>query len=207
MARGRSPGYDDQRGQILAAAAQLFARQGYVASSMNEVAAASGLSKATLYHYFRDKHSLLFSIADEHVARLRALVSATLAREPVPERRLRELIRSLVEEYASAEDAHRVLTEEVKFLETDARARVLATEREIVAGFAAAVAAVRPELAEVRLTKPLTMLLFGMINWMFTWVKPGRELDYDALAPIVADLFVGGLRSLPLQQPAAVFGD
>ena len=38
------------------------------------------------------------------------------------------------------------------------------------------------------------MLLFGMINWMFTWMRPDGELDYDAMAPVVADLFLGGLR-------------
>ena len=43
------------------------------------------------------------------------------------------------------------------------------------------------------LDKPLTMLLFGMINWMFTWLKPGGSLSHDDMAPIVADLFLGGL--------------
>ena len=43
------------------------------------------------------------------------------------------------------------------------------------------------------MAKPLTMLLFGMINWMFTWMRPDGRLDYDAMAPIVADLFLGGL--------------
>jgi hypothetical protein len=37
------------------------------------------------------------------------------------------------------------------------------------------------------------MLLFGMINWMFTWLKPGH-LSHDDMAPIVADLFLARLR-------------
>jgi hypothetical protein len=37
------------------------------------------------------------------------------------------------------------------------------------------------------------MLLFGMVNWMFTWMKPDGALDHEAMAPIVADLFLGGL--------------
>ena len=39
MARGRAPGYDAQRETILSQAAELFARQGFVGTSMNEVAA------------------------------------------------------------------------------------------------------------------------------------------------------------------------
>ncbi len=51
MARPRSSGYDEQREMILARAAHLFARGGYPGTSMNQVAEACGLSKATLYHY------------------------------------------------------------------------------------------------------------------------------------------------------------
>ena len=48
MARGRSPGYDDQRELILSRAEQLFAQRGYSATSMNEVAEACGMSKPAL---------------------------------------------------------------------------------------------------------------------------------------------------------------
>jgi AcrR family transcriptional regulator len=54
---------------------ELFARRGYTATSMNEVAEACGLSKATLYHYYRDKDALLVHIAEGHVSRLQALVA------------------------------------------------------------------------------------------------------------------------------------
>ena len=193
MARGRASGYDDQREMILAHAARLFARRGYPATSMNQVAEACGLSKATIYHYFRDKYALLVSIADGHVSRLQLLVAEVEREAAAPELQLRELIRRIVEEYADAQDAHRVLTEDVKFLEPDDRERVLGKEREVVAGFARTVAALRPELEQVALSKPLTMLLFGMVNWMFMWMKPDGKLDHDAMAVVVADLFVGGL--------------
>ena len=64
MPRGRAPGYDTQREQILARAAELFARQGYTATSMNQVALACGVSKPSLYHYVRDKYQLLVEIAE-----------------------------------------------------------------------------------------------------------------------------------------------
>jgi TetR/AcrR family transcriptional regulator len=40
------------------------------------------------------------------------------------------------------------------------------------------------------------MLLFGMINWMFTWLKPaedGARLTHEQMAPMVAELFFGGI--------------
>jgi AcrR family transcriptional regulator len=206
VGRGRHAGYDDQRELILRQAAALFAKGGYPGTSMNQVAEASGLSKATLYHYFRDKYALLVSITEGHVQRLQGIVDEALAEEATPEGQMRALVRRLVEEYANAQNEHRVLTEDVKFLEPADRQRVLDTEREVVNGFARVVAALRPDLKEAAMSKPLTMLLFGMINWMFTWMKPQGALAYDDMAPVVADLFLGGLEKVqaPLKAPAAI---
>jgi len=193
MPRGRAAGYGTQREQILACAAELFARQGFPGTSMNQVAKACGVSKPALYHYVDDKQRLLYEIAAGHVERLLALVSEVQALRLAPAERLRELILRFVEAYADAQAAHRVLTEDVRFLDADDRERLLDAERKVVGAFASAVAAVRPDLRAARLHKPLAMLLFGMINWMFTWLRAGGALTHAEMAPIVADLFFGGL--------------
>jgi hypothetical protein len=46
------------------------------------------------------------------------------------------------------------------------------------------------------------MLLFGMMNWMFTWLQPGGKLTHAAMAPIVADLFFNGLNAMQLPLPS-----
>jgi TetR/AcrR family transcriptional regulator len=202
MARGRAPGFESTREEILAAAARLFARQGYPGTSMNEVAEACAVSKPTLYHYVRDKHELLMQICESHVQSLAALVEQVKAQDLAPEAHLRALINRFVQEYGESQHQHRVLTEDVKFLQPEDRERLLEVERRVVAAFADAVAAVRPELQASRLHKPLTMLLFGMINWTFTWLRPDGELSYESVAPMVADLFFGGLGAV--QAPAAL---
>ena len=193
MARGRSSGYEDQRELILQRAAELFAQRGYSATSMNGVAEACGLSKPALYHYFRDKYDLLVNIAEHHVVRLQVLVGEVADQNLEPQARLRELIRRFVVEYAQAQHAHRVLVEDIKFLTEQDQARILGSERHVTREFSGAVAQIWPHLGEVGLTKPTTMLLFGMINWMFTWFRPEGELSYEDMAPIVADLFFGGV--------------
>ena len=40
------------------------------------------------------------------------------------------------------------------------------------------------------------MLLFGMMNWMFTWLRPDGSLTHADMAPVVADLFFGGLAAV-----------
>ena len=200
MARGRAPGYDTQREMILAQAAELFACQGFVGTSMNQVATACGMSKPALYHYVRDKQQLLFEIATTHVARLQDLVTEVghVSQPASPEMRVRRLIERFVLEYAGARHAHRVLTEDVKFLEPDDQTKVLELQRQVVAAFSEAIAAARPELIAAHLHKPLAMLLFGMMNWMFTWLQPDGSLSHADMAPVVADLFLGGLGAVKL---------
>ena len=193
MARGRAHTYDEQREAILRHAARLFALRGYIGTTMNQVAEAAGLSKASLYHYYRDKYALLVEIAVGHVTTLEALVDEVRAQQRPPADAVRHLIERIIDEYADAQDAHRVLTEDVRFLEPDDRARVLGAERRVVAGFAEAIGAWQPGQAEAGLSKPLTMLLFGMINWLFTWHRPDGGLRHADLAPIVADLFFAGV--------------
>ena len=211
MPRGRASGYDTQRAQILARAAQLFAQQGYSGTSMNQVAEACGVSKPSLYHYVDDKYQLLVEITQGHIDRLRALVADESAQAATaPDARLRELIVRFMAAYADAQAQHRVLTEDVKFLEPADRKRVLDGQREVVAAFAEAIAATRPELRAAELHRPITMLLFGMMNWMFTWLQPGGRLTHAAMAPVVADLFFGGLAAVrlpdapPVQPPQPI---
>ena len=193
MARPRAATFDEQREQILARAAELFAHQGYSGTTMNQVAAACGVSKPTLYHYFTDKKNLLLHIAAGHVARLEALAAEVQALPLAPEARLRTLIERFMAAYASAQHQHRVLTEDVRFLPDAERAQVVAAERRVIAGFAEAIVALRPELKGRALDKPLTMLLFGMMNWTFTWLRPDGALTYEALGDMIAELFCGGL--------------
>ena len=201
MPRGRAPGYDEQREQILGRAARLFARRGYTATTMNEVAEACGVSKPSLYHYVRDKHQLLVEIAETHVTRLGAIVDRVVAGTTRPEERVRCLIAAFLAIYAEAQAEHRVLTEDVRFLAPADRRRILDGERKVVAAFADAIAQARPELGREALDKPLAMLLFGMMNWMFTWLKPRGALTHAEMAPVVADLFFGGLAAVRAQTP------
>jgi AcrR family transcriptional regulator len=191
MARTRATTYDDQRALMLARAAELFAERGYSAATMNDVAAACGMSKATLYHYFLDKQALLANITLSHVQRLEALVAEVTAQRLSPADELRALIERFMAAYADARHEHRVLTEDVKFLPPRQCREVQAAQRRIVAAFAHTIASVRPDVAAQ--ATPLAMLLFGMINWTFTWLKPGGALTHGELAPLVVQLFGGGL--------------
>ena len=56
---------EEFRGKILAAARELFSREGYANFSMRKLAAKIAYSPTTIYLYFRNKDDLLFSICEE----------------------------------------------------------------------------------------------------------------------------------------------
>jgi AcrR family transcriptional regulator len=67
------------RARILLEARALFTAQGYAAVSMQQIADAAGVNKATLYHHFRHKEDLFISVMDEEFARMAAEVGAAIA--------------------------------------------------------------------------------------------------------------------------------
>jgi AcrR family transcriptional regulator len=203
MARPKAAGFDAQRGAIRDAAAALFAERGYASTSIADIAASCGVSKALLYHYYRDKEDLLYDIAASYVDRLQAIVDEVAAERLPSAAHLRKLIASFMAEYGHSAARHRVLVQDVKYLTRAHRGRVVARQREVVAGFAEAIARLAPA-ATTDWQRPLAMVLFGMMNWTFTWLRPDGELTHDDLAPVVADLFIGGLGRVRPSGRAAV---
>jgi len=63
------------RPAIVAAARRLFAQRGFAGTSMREIAAAAGVSKAAIYHHFRDKDRLYRTLLGEAVRTLTAAMS------------------------------------------------------------------------------------------------------------------------------------
>ncbi len=204
MARTKAASFDAQRAAIRDAATRLFADKGYASASIAELARACGISKALMYHYYRDKEDLLADIALSYVDRLAAIVDDVAAQQLPPAAHLRRLIEAFMIEYEHSAARHRVLVQDVKYLERAHRGRVLARQRKVVDGFAAVIAQLAPEATRAELAKPLTMILFGMINWTFTWLKDRGPLTYSGMAPLVADLFLGGIGRIRFGETASV---
>ncbi|SRR5581483_720709 len=84
-----------RRQQILDAAAACFARHGFAATSIPDIAAASQLSVGSLYRYFTSKEDLFLAVVADRVAVYNDAVFAELARAGSPLRRVRAALRRL----------------------------------------------------------------------------------------------------------------
>ena len=69
-------------------------------------------------------------------------------------------------------------------------------ERELVVIFSEAVAGVAPQLKGTALLKPVTMSLFGMVNWHYLWFKSGGPFSRADYAALVTRLICDGTSGL-----------
>jgi AcrR family transcriptional regulator len=208
MARPKSATHDIKRDAILDIAAQCFADRSYPASSMNEIATACGTSKARLYHYYDSKEAILFDLMDRYTQRLLSLIAltdATAQRRNLDDRAaLHELIRAFLQEYESSATRHVALLNDTQFLSDvpdehlgspaiSPRELILNRQRDVVAAVTRALRRAYPDRLNASNQTAITMMLFGMINWTFTWLRPGGPISYVAFAEEVIALLEKGL--------------
>ena len=197
MARPRASDYDDKRRAILDRSAELFAAHGFDRASVNMIAEACGVSKALLYHYYRDKDELLFDVIRHHLDELIAAVEAADRPELPPDERLRALAGALLEAYRDADAEHKVQINNLSLLTPEHQAELKALERELVALFSNAIADARPDIAGGNLLKPVTMSLFGMLNWHYLWFRPEGPMTREGYADLATRfILTGDLRAL-----------
>ncbi len=197
MARPKSASHDLKREAILDLAARCFAERSYAAASMNDIAEAGGTSKARLYHYYESKEAILFDLLDRHTQRLLAIVGETQAaaqRGGLDERAtLHELIRRFLAEYQNSATRHAALLHDVHFLGEQQREVILARQRDVVAAFTRFLSRAYPERLRRSNPTAMTMMVLGMINWTFTWLRPDGPLTYGDFAEEVIRTLEAGL--------------
>ena len=188
MARPQSPDYDKRREAILAAAAQLYAKKGFPGASVAALAKACHASKSLIYHYFPSKDDILYAVMVDHLDALTEAAEAACAQGSV-DARLRALTVAFMRLYASAQNHHKVLLNELDSLPPKRRADVVAKQRRIIAAAESVIAEIStPGRARVN-----TMLFFGMINWTHTWFDPHGPFMPEALALRVVEIMQRGI--------------
>lgn len=197
MARTRAKDHDTKRADIMKVAARTFADSGYHGASMSALAKACGVSKALIYHYYDSKEALLFDIIESHLSDLIEAVETANTQGGDPETRLRFLVVALLDAYQDADAEHKVQINAMSALPEDYHVQLRELERQLVVIFADAVRELNPELFQDRpLLKPVTMSLFGMLNWMFMWFREGGPISREDYARLATDLLVNGVRTM-----------
>lgn len=202
MARTRAQDYAEKRLAILDRSAELFAKFGFSGASITMIAEACGVSKALLYHYYPDKEALLFDIINAHLQELLDAVRAAADAADGPEARVNAIAHALLEAYRNADHEHQVQIANLKLLPESRRKALVAMERELVAILSDALATALPDIGHGPLLKPLTMSMFGMLNWHYLWFREGKELSRADYADLVTTLVLSGAPAVAEKRPS-----
>lgn len=192
MARSRASDFEDKQRAILISAAAVLAEQGMDKASMAQIAVRAGVSKALLYHYYPGRAALILAIIRTHLDRLEAAIDAADRPDLAPGARLRVLVGAVLETCRDADDAHKVQVNGTPTLAEAHRAVLAAIERRILRRFSSVLGALHPDLPSGVLT-PVTMSLFGMLNWACMWFRDGGALTRAEYADLVTVLVLEGI--------------
>lgn len=193
MARTRANDYDQKRRGILSRSAKLFAEHGYTGTSITMIADACGVSKALMYHYYNSKDAVLFDLLADHLQHLVNVVEAAARSAEDGTERLFAISAALLEAYRGADAEHQVQIASLKLLPPPQQNQLKEMERQLVAIVSDAIALAIPSVADRRdMLKPLTMSLFGMLNWHYLWFRDGKGMTREAYAQMATALIVAG---------------
>jgi len=186
---------------LLAVAVEVFNERGYDGTSMEHLSRAAGISKSSIYHHVKGKEELLRRAISRALDGLFGILQEPGAREGLSIEQLEYVARRTAE----------VLMEELPYVtlllrvrgNTDTERWAMERRREFdhqVADLLKRAAADGDLRADVD-ARLATRLLFGMINSIVEWYRPGRggAAGVDEVAEAVVRTAFAGLRVTPLE--------
>lgn len=198
MSRTRATDFEEKQRGLLMSAAEVFAEVGMEKASMSLIAKHASVSKSLLYHYYPSKDELIFAIITEHLEDLVAAIEEADDETLEPQKRLRQLVGTVLECYKGADNQHKVQLNAAWALPEEQRQQIYAIERRIVKRFSKVLREINPDLdnAERPLLTPVTMSLFGMINWVYMWFKDGGKITREDYADVATTLILEGIKAV-----------
>ncbi len=182
--------------EILNAAAEIFRIKGYHATSMNDIAEAVNLQKASLYHHVSSKQDILLELLDQALELLTGEIIGIAQDENLPTNtKLRQMIYAYLNALINHVDLSSVLLMEHRSLDPERHTRHVPNRDRFEALWREAIeegmqtgvfCCVDTDLASRN--------LLGAMNWIITWYNPKGTLSVNDIADQTASLFLNGLK-------------
>jgi AcrR family transcriptional regulator len=195
--RSATGGYapDQTRQALIDCALELFGKNGYAVTSVQEITEAAGVTKGAFYHHFESKEDLLRLIHDEFLDYQLAILKMALEQDEDPAERLRELLRALLTSTARYQANVTVFYLERRNL-TGARFKAMKRKRDefdrlflevIERGIAAG--QFRDDLDP----RIVGLGILGMCAWVHQWYRAGGQYSAEQVADIFSEMVLPGL--------------
>ncbi|MFD3589509.1 TetR/AcrR family transcriptional regulator [Streptomyces sp. NPDC058683] len=164
--------------EALDKATELFGERGYETTTLQDIAAAIGISRSALYHYVSSKEELLMMLMDELSRALDSSLAAMRTATHTPEDKLRTLAAELVRQRAEHPGPFRLLNQSEFALPTSVRAQQVRVRKTVLNELCAVIKEGVASGAFKTLDPRVAALsIVGMCNWVAWWFHPGGGLD------------------------------
>lgn len=198
-----SRNYDEKLQRILKISARIFAEKGFHRTSVRDISRATKMSLAGLYYYFRTKEELLYLIQE----RCFVTLLQRWDRAATPEMDVRTRIRIFAENHLSffCHNMHemKVMAHEDESLTGEFQLKILVLKRRYVKVIMDLIRELQDrEGRKVIDLRVATFSLFGMMNWIYTWYQPKRDLPLSQLMEQMLRIyFFGVLQGAGIEAP------
>jgi AcrR family transcriptional regulator len=189
--------YDERLEHLLRTAARVFADKGYHATTMRDLARATGMSLAGMYYYVQGKDELLFVIQERCFQQVLTGATAALAEASGPVERVTRFIQHHLAFFASHMSEMKVLSHEARSLAGPRLDKVNRLKRRYVDLLAGLIAGLDQDGDGRPDPRIAAYGLFGMMNWIYTWYDPKGPVSPETLADHFAQLFLTGAAGTP----------
>ena len=182
------------RDQVLRTAADLFRERGYRTTTLDDIAARLGMSKASLYTYFHAKEEMLAAISRQTIAAFTRELSLVLRSDLAPEDKLRRVVRDHVRFVIANRSFLTVFfSEETNLPPRLARALAAQKDRYDKGVESIVVEGVRRGVFRDVPPRLVVFGLLGMLNWLYKWYDPRGRWGAEEISAGFLSLVEGGL--------------
>ena len=183
------------RENILEAAAQVFRQKGFHGASMQDIAKAVNLQKASLYHHVSSKQEILLALLDHALELLFERISA-ISNQSIPaDEKLQQMVRAYLQILAENTDLSAVLMFEHRSLERKQHARHVPNRDRFEALWRSVLAeGIDSKLFKCDDPALTARAILGIMNWTITWYRPDGDLTINQIADQYSNLLLSGLR-------------
>ncbi|PIE82364.1 MAG: hypothetical protein CSA11_00840 [Chloroflexi bacterium] len=192
----KKAGQKKRETEVYATAARLFARKGFHATRMQDIANELGMQKGSLYYYFNSKDELLRKLVTGSVQEAQSSLQAILETERPPAQKLATALDEHLRILQQNADLHLINAQEI-LMSLDAETAV--TTKAILKEYENTWAAIVQEGIDAGHfrsdldPKIVIKALLGLTNSTLTWFEPAGRLSRQEIAQIFAELIMNGL--------------
>jgi AcrR family transcriptional regulator len=187
--------YTQRRQQVIAAAAHVFQTKGFAEASINDVAEAAQLNRATVYYYVQSKEELFEIVVMDALERNVDMAEALHQSADDPRSKLEQLVIGLLQSYAEHYPHMNVYIQEGVRGSTDDGGAIRNLEHRFQAAFTGVITqgietgTFRSDLSATA----VSFGLLGMINWTHRWFRPQGALTAEELGKQFVALMESGV--------------